>query len=360
MSQTPIPCLLMRGGTSRGPFFRRADLPRDRAALSRVLLAVLGSGHPLTIDGLGGGVAVTTKAAMLSPARDGWAEVDYLFAQAPVGSGEVDYAPSCANMLAAVGPAAIELGLVAARDGETGVRIRLVNTGQRAEARVQTPGGRVAYDGGARIDGVPGSAAPVGLSFLDTAGSKTGALFPTGRLREEIDAVALTLIDCAMPMAIARAEAFGLTGYESREALDADRRFFARMEAIRIEAGRRMGLGEVAGSVVPKVAVLAPPRQGGAVTARYFMPWQTHPSLAVSGAICISACLAQPGTVADGVAKLPPERPLRVGVEHPMGRVEVTLDAETVEGRLEVAAATVVRTARLLMRGEVMVPAGLA
>lgn len=360
MSQTAIPCLFMRGGTSRGPFFNRADLPEDLAALSRILVAITGSGHPMNIDGIGGGVAVTTKVAMLSPSEDDWAEVDYFFAQVSVETREVDYAPTCGNMLAAVGPAAIEMGMVGAQDGKTPVRIRSVNTGARIEATVRTPGGRVEYGGDARIDGVPGSAAPVLLSFRDVVGSKTGALFPTGNARDEIDGIPLTLIDCAMPLAIAPAEAFGLTGYESREALDATRTFFDRMEQVRIEAGRRMGLGDVSRSVIPKFAILAPAREGGVVAARYFMPWQTHPSLAVSGAICIGACLAAPGTMAEGIARLPAGNPMLLGIEHPMGRIDVTLDATPTATGVEIVSAGVLRTARLLMRGEIMVPANVA
>ncbi|MCC5979174.1 MAG: 4-oxalomesaconate tautomerase, partial [Salinarimonas sp.] len=260
MRQRAIPFHFLRGGTSRGPYFYRADLPGDRETLSRVLIAALGAGHPLNIDGIGGGVAVTTKVAMLSAGSDGWADVDYFFAQVNPHEHEVDYRPSCGNILAAIGPAAIEMGLVPVEGLQTRVRIRAVNTGTRVEAMIETPDGGVAYDGETAIDGVPGTAATVRLDFLDTAGSVCARMLPTGHARELIEGIELTCIDVAMPLMIARAVDFGVTGYESREALDANVDLLARMERIRLEAGRRMGLGDVARSVVPKIALLAPPR----------------------------------------------------------------------------------------------------
>lgn len=328
MSQIAIPCLVMRGGTSRGPCFRREDLPEERGRLAEVLIAALGAGHALNIDGIGGGSAVTTKAVMLSPCSDGWADVDFLFAQVQVEEREVDFAPTCANMLACVGPAAIEMGIVAPAGDETRVRIRAVNTGARVEAVVRTPRGRVDYAGEARIDGVPGTAAPVVLDFMDVAGSKTGAVFPTGRPREVIDGREVTCIDVAMPMVIGRAADFGITGHETRAELDADARLLALIEPLRLEAGRRMGLGDVRRSVVPKLAFLAPPRDGGTVAARYFMPWQCHPSMATSGAICIASCVMAPETVAQGLARVPEGRPAHLVIEHPMGRIEVAMDVE--------------------------------
>ena len=356
MSQTPIHCLFMRGGTSRGPYFRREDLPEDRERLAEVLIAAVGAGHPLNIDGIGGGAAVATKTVMLSKGSDGWADVDYFFAQVQVTKREVDFGPTCGNMLAGVGPAAIEMGLVPVTGDETRVKIRAVNTGARIEAIVQTPGGRVEYAGDAHIDGVPGTAAPIVLNFMDVIGSKTGKLFPTGAPVDTIGGRDVTCIDVAMPLVIGRAADFGITGGETREELDANRDLHALMEPIRIEAGRKMGLGDVTRSVVPKLAFLAEPAAGGAIAARYFMPWECHPSMAVSGAICIGSCLMAPGTVAGGLARVPEERPAPLGIEHPMGRIDVAMDADGVEGGLDLRAAGVLRTARLLMRGELMVP----
>jgi 2-methylaconitate cis-trans-isomerase PrpF len=356
MPQTAIPYLFLRGGTSRGPSFRREDLPEDRETLAEVLMAVVGAGHPLNIDGLGGGIAVTTKVAMLSRSDHDWAEIDYFFAQVAVAERLADFKPTCGNLLAGVGPAAIEMGLVAPAAPETLVRIRAVNTGARIEAVLQTPDRQLRYDGAARIDGVPGTAAPIRLDFMDVAGSSTGALLPTGQAKEMIDGIEITCLDVAMPVAIARAEAFGFTGYESCEALDDKRDFYARMEAIRREAGRRMGLGDVTKSVIPKFAILAPPRDGGAISARYFMPWKCHPSMAVSGGQCIASCALMPGTVAEGLAVNPAGAPAVVVIEHAAGRIEVTVDAQRTADQFVLRSAGLIRTARLLARGEVMVP----
>lgn len=252
-----IPCVLMRGGTSRGPFFLEQDLPAEPAERDRVLLAAMGSPHLLQLDGLGGGNSLTSKVAIVSRSSRPDADVDYLFAQVAVERAHVDLGPNCGNMLSAVGPFAIEAGLVPALDGETPVRIHNRNTGALVEATVQTPGGIVAYDGATAIDGVAGTAAPIKLNFLEAIGSKTGALLPTGSARSEIDGVPVTLVDYATPMLLLRAADLGLAGDETPPELDADPALLARLEQLRREAGRRMGLGDVAGRVIPKVGVLA-------------------------------------------------------------------------------------------------------
>jgi len=233
MTQTAIPFHFMRGGTSRGPYFNRADLPDDLDQLAQVLVAAVGSGHPLNIDGIGGGNAVTTKVAMLSKSDDDWADIDYFFAQVSVEDGLVDFKPTCGNILSGVGPAAIEMGLMPVQGAQTQVKIRATNTGARVLATVETPLGGVEYKGDARIDGVPGTAAPVGLQFMDTIGGATGAFLPTGNLRDTFDGIEVTCMDVAMPMVIARAESFGLTGYESADELNENTAFFAQMEALR-------------------------------------------------------------------------------------------------------------------------------
>ena len=359
MMQTAIPFLFMRGGTSRGPYFNRADLPEVRETLAETLIAAVGAGHPLNIDGIGGGAAVTTKVAMLSRSDEPDADIDYFFAQVAVEERLVDFKPTCGNILSGVGPAAIEMGLFPASEGTTTVRIRSVNTGARIDAVVETPGGRVRYDGGARIDGVPGTAAPVLLNFQNVVGSTCGALLPTGKAREEIGGIDVTCIDVAMPMAIARADAFGLTGYESAAELDANRAFYERMEPIRIEAGRRMGLGDVTKSVMPKFGLLAPAREGGSVTARYFMPWKCHPSMAVTGSQCLASCLLTPGTVAEGLVSEISGEPALVTIEHASGRIEVTVDYSVGENGFTLRSAGLLRTARLLARGELYVPASV-
>ncbi|MEM7774230.1 MAG: 4-oxalomesaconate tautomerase [Pseudomonadota bacterium] len=356
MKQRAIPFLFMRGGTSRGPYFKRSDLPADREALANVLIAAVGAGHPLNIDGIGGGVAVTTKVAILSASDAPDIDVDYFFAQVAVEEHLVDFKPTCGNILSGVGPAAIEMGLVKAQDGETPVRVRAVNTGALIDQVVQTPGGTVRYDGDTAIDGVPGTAAPVLLNFRGVVGSKTGALLPTGQASEIIDGIEVTCVDVAMPMCIARASDFGLTGYETVEALDANRAFYERMEAIRIEAGRRMGLGDVTKSVTPKFGLVGPARSGGAFTARYFMPWNCHPTLAVTGSQCLAACALTPGTVAYDLLQTPVS-PATITIEHPMGAIDVTMTFErSGNDGVTIEAAGLVRTARLLARGDLLIP----
>lgn len=356
MTQTAIPFLFLRGGTSRGPYLLQSDLPRDRDTLSRVLISMLGSGHPINIDGIGGGTAVTTKVAILSRSAENWADVDYTFAQVSVEDRLVDYKPTCGNILVGVGPAAIELGLVDPQGAETEVKIRAVNTGARVTARVQTPDGAVSYDGDAAIDGVPGQAAPVALNFMDIAGGATGAMFPTGQRQDSFDGVAVTCMDVAMPMVIARAEAFGLTCQETAAELDANPAFFERMEAIRRAAGAAMGMGDVSASVTPKFGLLAPARQGGSAATRYFMPWSCHPSLAVTGSQCLAACLLCPGTVGDGLYAAPDEGPVAMRLEHPMGLLDVVVDYHRTPDTFEVRSAGLVRTARKLASGHVYVP----
>lgn len=356
MTQTAIPFLFMRGGTSRGPYFNRADLPEDRETLAKVLIAAVGSGHPLNIDGIGGGNAVTTKVAMLSRSEDDWADVDYFFGQVSVEDRTVDFKPTCGNILSGVGPAALEMGLLPITGQETRVRILAVNTEARIEATVKTGPDGVIYDGDATIDGVPGTAAPVGLQFMDTVGGATGAFLPTGNLVDSFNGVDVTCMDVAMPMVIARAADFELTGYETAADLNDNAEFFARMEAVRIQAGEAMGVADVARSVTPKFGILAAPREGGAVAARYFMPWKTHPTMAVTGAQCLASCVLTPGTVADGIARPPNEQPARVTLEHASGTIDVLVDYERTDDGIVLKSAGLVRTARLLARGEVMVP----
>lgn len=322
-------------------------------------MAIVGAGHPQNIDGLGGGVAVTTKVAMLSKSDEPGIDVDYFFGQVAVEEALVDFKPTCGNILSGVGPAALEMGLIAPQGDVTRIRIRSVNTGAKVEALVRTPGGQVDYTGDAAIDGVPGTAAPIFLNFMDVVGSVTGSLLPSGNLRDVIDGIEVTCMDVAMPIAIARASDFGLTGFERGEELDANRDFYARMEPIRQEAGRRMGMGDVSKSVTPKFALLAPPRLGGTITARYFMPWNCHPTMAVTGAQCLASCVLTPGTVAEGLFAAPSGAPALVLIEHPGGAIDVTVDYENGPDGFALKSAGLLRTARLLARGEVMVPGAI-
>ena len=363
MTQRAIPCMFMRGGTSRGPFFLLEDLPADPEVRDRVLLAAMGSPDPRQIDGLGGATTVTSKVAMVSPSQRPGIDVDYHFAQVWLDKAIVDTAPSCGNMLAGVGPFAIERGLVTADAGETRVRIFDVNTGSRIEAIVQTPGGAVTYEGDQRIDGVPGTGAPVVLSFSDVVGSKCGAMFPTGAVQEEIDGVAVSCVDVAMPMVMMRAGDLGLSGYDPGE-ITGDAVIMRRIEKIRLEAGRRMGLGDVAESVVPKVGILAPPRRGGVVYSCYLTPHHVHEAHAVTGAICVACCASVQTTVAGTVARPPTgdatgsaaDAAASVHIEHPSGAMVVPLKTKGGDAELRIRRAGIVLTARKVMNGWVFVP----
>ena len=359
MIQTEIPFLFMRGGSSRGPYLHREDLPEDRDTLADVLISMVGAGHPLNIDGIGGGAAVTTKVAMLSPSDDDWADVDYFFAQVSVEDRLVDFKPTCGNILVGVGPAALEMGLVPAAGEITEVRIRAVNTGARVAAKVRTRDGEPIYDGDAQIDGVPGTASPIDLVFYDITGSATDALFPTGNSKDVINGIEVSCVDVAMPIVFAKAESFGITGTETAAELDENKDFFAAMEAIRLKAGALMGMGDVTQSVTPKFGLIAPPRNGGTATIRYFMPWKTHPSLAVTGSQCIGACLLCPGTVGEGIGQGLTATPAHLRLEHPMGHTDVTIDYKNGNSGFEVISANLTRTARKLASGKVFIPSSV-
>ncbi len=343
-----IPCLWMRGGTSKGAYFLASDLPGEPAVRDDLLLRIFGSPDARQIDGIGGADPLTSKVAVLAPPSRPDADVDYLFLQVFVDQALVSDAQGCGNILAGVGPAAIERGLVAAEDGETPVRIHMLNTREVALARVQTPGGRVRYDGTARIDGVPGSHAPIPLMFQNIAGSMCGALLPSGRVVDVIDGVACTLIDNGMPCVIMAASDFGLTGEESREALDGDSALKARIEAIRLQVGPLMNLGDVREKSVPKMTLVSAPAAGGAISTRSFIPHRCHASVGVFAAVSVATACALPGSPAAALAVAP--RDGRWLIEHPTGAAEVLLETDATG---QVTGAGTLRTARKLMDGRV-------
>ncbi|MDQ2149368.1 4-oxalomesaconate tautomerase [Alcaligenaceae bacterium C4P045] len=354
---TSIPCVLMRGGTSRGPFFLSDWLPADLALRDRTLLAALGSPNELQVDGLGGGNSLTSKVAIVSRSTRPECDVDYLFAQVSVDEARVDTRPNCGNMLAGVGPFAIEQGLVAlAGQNTTRVRVFNVNTQARIDVKVSTAGNQVHYDGDMHIDGVPGTAAPVLLDFLDAWGGVTGHVFPTGNRIDTIHGVNVTCIDAAQVMVIIHAHQLGLRGDETPAALDADTDLLARLEAIRLEAGRRMGLGDVTDSVLPKPVIVAPGPTADTVYSRYFTPKRCHRSHAVTGAIGVAAALLLPHTVAtdDRVVAAPGTR--RVTVLHPAGSIHVDVELASIGGDIAVVQASLVRTARKIFEGTLFVP----
>lgn len=352
MGQTRIPCLLMRGGTSKGAYFLASDLPDQPALRDRVLLAVMGSPDTRQIDGVGGGDSLTSKVAIIKPSARAEADVDYLFAQVLVDEARVDYGQNCGNILAAIGPFAIERGLVAVTVDVTSVRIFMENTGQMAVAHVPTPDGAVCYSGDARIDGVPGHAAPLIVEFEQIAGSSCGALLPTGNALDVFDGVEVTCIDNGMPVVLIRAQALGRSGYESPGQLDDDIELKARLEAIRLQAGPRMNLGDVRLRNVPKMCLIAPAHEGGALSTRSFIPHRCHTSIGVFGAVSVAAACLIEGTVAAGLASVGEGDLRRLSIEHPTG--EFTVELRLKDGQL--AGCGLMRTARLLFDGVVCVP----
>lgn len=340
----------MRGGTSKGGYFLKEDLPADAAARDALLLRIMGSPDPVQIDGMGGADPLTSKVAVVAKSERPSVDVDYLFLQVFVDQPIVTDAQNCGNILAGIGPFAIERGLVAPTGDETRVTIYMENTGQVAVATVATPGGHVTYEGAARIDGVPGTHAPVPIEFRDTAGSSCGALLPTGLAVETVEGVPVTLIDNGMPCVVMKASDLGITGYEDRESLDANADLKARIEAIRLAVGQRMNLGDVREKSVPKMMLVAPPRHGGAVTVRSFIPHRAHATIGVLGAVSVAtACLIE-GSPAAEVALVPAGQRKVLSVEHPTGEMTCILELGD-DGAVQSAA--LLRTARKLMDGVV-------
>ena len=352
--------MLMRGGTSKGPFFLAEDLPADTKLRDRVLLAAMGSPDPRQIDGVGGADALTSKVAIVSKSTRPNVDVDYLFAQVSVDRALVDISPNCGNMLAAVGPFAIEHGLVKAQDGHTKVSIYMVNTGNLAVATIETPGGNVRYDGETSIAGVPGSAAPIMIDFLDTAGSVCESMLPTGHARDRINGIDVTCIDNGMPVVVIPASSLGKTGYESPKELENDAEFRKKLEALRLAAGPLMGLGDVKDKVVPKMSLIAPPRgEHGHVSTRTFIPHKCHTAIGVLGAVSVATACAMPGSVAEGIGKIPSGSPMIMSVEHPTGEFTVTLEISGQGEAFQVGRSGILRTARALFAGKVFVPAAV-
>ena len=361
--QTPIPCLFMRGGTSRGPFFKAADLPADIAARDRVLLAVMGSPDRRQIDGLGGAHPLTSKVGIVSPGAKPGVDLDFLFAQLQPDKDTVDTTPNCGNMLAAVVPFALETGMVRAQGESTTLRVLTLNTDMQCDVTVQTPGGTVEYAGDARIDGVPGSSAPITINFLDTAGSVCSGLLPTGRVRDTVtvDGVGtldVTCIDNGMPLVLLRAADVGRTGYESVAELNADAGLKATLEALRLHCGHLMGLGDVTKKTYPKMTLIAPPQHGGSLATRSFIPHVCHDAIGVLAAVTVATACVLEGSVTEGIAVLPAGNVKTVSVEHPSGEFSVELGLDPANPQ-NVTRAALLRTARLIMRGEVMVPASV-
>lgn len=354
-----IRCMWMRGGTSKGAYFLATDLPSDVAERDSLLLRIMGSPDVRQIDGLGGGHPLTSKIAIVAPSLKDPGGVDFLFAQVGIDTSVVDIRPNCGNILAGVGPFALERGLVSAEQGETRVRIRTLNTGTMVEAVIQTPDGSPEYAGEERIDGVPGTGAPIAIHFLDAAGSVCGTLLPTGNSADVICGVRVTCIDNGMPVVVMAAADLGCSGYESPHELEANQDMRRKLEEIRLEAGKRMGLGDVTGAAIPKMVLLAPPQADALVSTRSFLPHRCHESIGVFGAVSVATACMVPDTPGNALAIVPEGRRKRVRLEHPAGSFELVMEvAETGRGPV-VERVGLMRTARPLMDGFVRLPAGL-
>jgi 4-oxalomesaconate tautomerase len=350
----PVPCVLMRGGTSRGPFFLESELPADPALRDRILLAAMGSPDKRQIDGLGGAHPLTSKVGIVRRSKTSGVDLDFLFAQLQPDKDTVDTSPNCGNMLAAVLPFALERGLLPIEQGTTTARVLTLNTGMQCDVTVQTPDGRLQYAGDARIDGVPGTAAPITINFLDTAGSVCPCLLPTGRVLDHIDGIDVTLIDNGMPMVLVRAADMGVTGYEGVAELNANEELRARLEALRLTVGPLMGLGDVMTKSYPKMCLVAAPRSGGSVATRCFIPHVCHEAIGVLAAVTVATACVLEGSVTQGIASVPAGLVKTVSVEHPTGEFSVELELDK-DNPQQVNRAALLRTARPIMRGEVLV-----
>lgn len=352
-----IPCVLMRGGSSKGLFFFAKDLPADPAARDRMLLAAMGSPDARQIDGMGGGNDHSSKVVIVGPSSQPDADVEYLFAQVSVARDLVDILPNSGNMLAGVAPFAIEYGLVKASSPVTKVRILNTNSQKVVEATVQTPGGQVSYSGSFELDGVPGKCAPVALQFFDPTGTKTGRLLPTGSARDLILGMPVTCIDFAIPIVFIKAESLGKTGYENKQELDGDLAFLQRLEEVRAAAARLMGLSDAPELGIPKIAIIAAPREGGTIASRYFVPSNCHPVFAATGAMALAAACHTPDTIAEEVAVLDQNASHRIVIEHPGGKMSCNIvsAADPWTGVPKLVGAALLSSARPLLAGEVFI-----
>lgn len=353
-----IPATLMRGGSSKGLYFAATDLPTEEALRNKVLLAAMGSPDIRQIDGLGGAHPLTSKVAIISPSKRADADIDYLFLQVFVDQAEISDSQNCGNILAGVGPWAIENNLVQACDPTTSVRIHMLNTNSVAIAHVPTPGGFVEYEGNARIDGVPGTASPIAIEFLDIAGSACGALLPTGNVVDDIDGIRVTCIDNGMPVVLLNAADFGKTGLETPAALEADASLKQQIETIRLKLGPKMNLGDVTKKTVPKMTLLSPPQDGGTVSTRSFIPHRVHEAIGVLGAISVATGCVLEGSVAADIARHTTDQK-DLMIEHPTGFFAVDLKTAGSGKNFTVERAALIRTARKLMKGEVYIKSGV-
>ncbi|GAB3114002.1 4-oxalomesaconate tautomerase [Aestuariicella hydrocarbonica] len=359
MTQLSVPFMQFRGGSSKGLYFLASDLPADPAERNQWLLSAVGR-DARQIDGLGGGDPLTSKVGIIALSSRDDADIDYLFVQVVVGENRVDTTPNCGNILAGVGPFAVETGLMAVQGPETRVRVHMLNSGKLCELVLQTPNGAMNYDGDTRIDGVPGTSAPVICNYMDVAGSACGSLLPTGNVLDVVDGIEVTCVDNGMPVVVLRAEDMGIVGDESPAELNANEVLKARLQSIRLQLGPMMNLGDVDGAAVPKMCLISEPQRGGVINTRTFIPYQCHAAIGVLGAVSAATACILPGSVAEGIAQvdlttLGIDNPLQLSVEHPSGEFSVSLAVDNNGERPDVRKAGLLRTARLLSRGEVFI-----
>ena len=355
--QIKIPCMFIRGGTSRGPYFLKKDLPSDIIKRDKTLLAVMGSPDLRQIDGLGGAEPVKSKVAIIDKSKEDGIDVDYYFAQVKIDKPIVDTKPSCGNILVGVGPYAIEKGLVEAQDGETSVVVRDKNTGMKIEQIIQTPNKQVQYDGDFKIDGVPTPGSPIKLKFLNIIGSQTKKLFPSGNTLDTIGGINFTLVDCAVPMVIFKATDLGLSGNETFEELNKNKGLIEKMNNIRIKIAKEVGLGDVANSVIPKTAIVMKPEKGN-IKSRYFMPWDCHPAYAVTGSMALLAACKSKKTICSEFYNDYSDSG-KFSLEHPSGTLEIEFKIKYENDFIEDISVITTRNARLIMSGDVFVKKSL-
>jgi 4-oxalomesaconate tautomerase len=357
--QTSVPYMLFRGGSSKGLFFHSTDIPADEADRNKLILAAMegvGHGDPRQIDGMGGATQLTSKVAIVSLSKEKDADLDYLFLQVVIGKGHVSMTQTCGNILAAVVPFAIESGLIKAKYPSTTATVNIVNTGGFCEVTVETPNGIVNYSGQAKVDGVPGTSAPIRCNYLGTEGATCGSLFPTGNLIDFVDGIAVTCIDNGMPVILIRASDLHISGYESPEELNANEELKRKLEDIRLQMGPKMNLGDVLNKTIPKMSLVSAPLHGGAINTRTFIPHVCHEAIGVLGAVSIATACIINGTVANREASPPLSHKAGLSVEHSSGEFTVQLETEQIEGKIAVRKSIVLRTARLISAGRVFIP----
>ncbi len=359
MSQHAVSYMQIRGGSSKGLYFNANDIPSVPIERDAFLVAAMGKGSS-QIDGLGGGHPLTSKAAIVSPSTRHDADIDYLFCQVVVAEDRVDTKPNCGNILAGTGVFALESGMIKAQDSETRLTVHMVNSSKLCELVIPTPNGKINYAGDAKIAGVPGSAAPIICNYKDIAGSACGALLPTGRPLDIVDGIEVTCIDNGMPVVVMRAADMGITGYENPADLNDNEALKERLQAMRLQLGPLMHLGDVDGAAVPKMCMISPPQHGGLVNTRTFIPYKCHESIGVLGAVSVAtACLLPRGvanTVTPFSAGSQRTQAITVSIEHPSGEFSCVLDLFIEQNHIKINSAGLMRTARLLSRGQLYIP----